>query len=160
MNEQLFGELVVRFRKRLGISRAELGRRVGCDPSAIAHYELSMRQDRTSGGRHPQRGMAESLALALELSEAERHQLIAAAGYWPYDNMPWSDGFEALMQLARANEERLTATLAPLVDLLERIEALGLEAERIERFISPIQRLTRPRPTDWAREPLVSHSAV
>ncbi|HEU4425509.1 MAG TPA: BTAD domain-containing putative transcriptional regulator [Pilimelia sp.] len=67
------GALVRSHRRRFGLSQQELGRRSGISVRALRDIE----QDRV---RRPHLGSVHSLASALGLTEADRDQLLAAAG--------------------------------------------------------------------------------
>jgi transcriptional regulator with XRE-family HTH domain len=73
-SEHAFPSLLKRFRERSGLSQNSLAERAGRDPGTINRLE--------SGKRAPvNRQLIEDVARALDLGQAERAQLLAAAGH-------------------------------------------------------------------------------
>ena len=78
-----FGQLLRRVRVERGFSQNELARQAGYDPAYINRLE-SERSTRKDGQPHaPGRHVLLALAAALEMSYAERDQLLFAGGYAP-----------------------------------------------------------------------------
>jgi transcriptional regulator with XRE-family HTH domain len=71
-----FGGLLRRWRERAGLSQNALARRMGVNPAYVNRLEHGGR------GAH-NRELVDGVATALELSAAERDQLLALAGHWP-----------------------------------------------------------------------------
>ncbi len=71
-----FATLLERYRERLDLSRNELARAIGCDPSHISRLERDERQP-------PRRDMVLALTEALRLTPEEGDRFLLAAGFAP-----------------------------------------------------------------------------
>lgn len=69
---QAFGELIRRYRLRVGLTQEELAERAEMSPRGLSYLE--------SGGRHPQPGTVRRLADALQLTDEERSSFMAIIG--------------------------------------------------------------------------------
>lgn len=72
-----FGDLLKHYRETLGLSQAKTAERAWFDHSYVSRLE--------SGARTPTVDAVHRLSAALELSETEHDQLLAAAGFLPKD---------------------------------------------------------------------------
>jgi transcriptional regulator with XRE-family HTH domain len=68
-----FSLLLERLREERGLSKADLAKRAGLDPSSITRFE--------QGNRHPDRETVLLLANTLTLPLVDRDRLLASAGY-------------------------------------------------------------------------------
>ena len=77
----LLASLLKSHRARSGLTQAALSRRIGCDHSYISLIE-SVRSGMS-------RQLAESAGRALDLDAYDAAQLLAAAGHWPWPDVPF-----------------------------------------------------------------------
>lgn len=83
MSGETFGQMLRRVRVERGFSQNELARQAGYDPAYINRMEAE-RSTRKDGALHvPGRHVLMALAGALDLSYAERDQLLFVGGYAP-----------------------------------------------------------------------------
>ena len=68
-----FPDLLVKFREERGLSKAELAKRAGLDPSSITRFE--------QGQRAPERPSIIQIANAMVLPGIDRDRLLASAGF-------------------------------------------------------------------------------
>ena len=92
-----FGELLRAHRERVGETRRGLGYLASVDPSYATRLERGLKQ--------PGRPVVEMLARGLKLDDTQTHELLAAAGYWP-----WSVGWNSDIECAAYPRPRLCAT--------------------------------------------------
>lgn len=96
----LLASLLQMHRLRAGINQSELSRRIGCDPAYINRIERSK-----NGMSRP---FVEDVARVLGLDAYDSAQLMAAAGYWPWPNVPFRDVLSMLECGASVNPLRET----------------------------------------------------
>lgn len=70
-----FGSTLKRFRETRRVSQSKLAERAGFDHSYVSRLE--------SGARTPTRDAVEQLAMAMELTQINRDELLASAGFLP-----------------------------------------------------------------------------
>ena len=96
----LLASLLRTHRERAGLNQSELSRRIGCDHAYINRAE------------HAKNGMSrpfvEDTARALGLDAYDTAQLLAAAGFWPWPNVPFRDVLSMLECGASVNQHRET----------------------------------------------------
>lgn len=73
LSARTFPDLLVRFREERGLSKAELAKRAGLDPSSITRFE--------AGQRAPERLSITQIADAMVLPGIDRDRLLASAGF-------------------------------------------------------------------------------
>lgn len=73
MPDDAFPALLERLREERGLSKAELAKRTGLDPSSITRFE--------QGSRDPERSTILQLADAMVLPRGDRDRLLATAGF-------------------------------------------------------------------------------
>jgi len=73
VEEPSFAHLLEHLRESRGLSKAELAKRAGVDPSSITRFE--------QGTRAPERATVLHLAQAMVLPMVDRDRLLAAAGF-------------------------------------------------------------------------------
>lgn len=94
-----FPGLLEQLREERGLSKAELAKRTGLDPSTITRFE--------QGARMPERETILQLAGAMVLPMADRDRLLASAGF---RSELWDDPL--LVELAQLLNERDIAPVA------------------------------------------------
>lgn len=91
--DMVFARLLERLREERGLTKADLAKRSGFDPSSITRFE--------QGVRDPERETVLTLADAMVLPLADRDRLLAAAGY---RSELWDDPL--LLELSQVLAER------------------------------------------------------
>lgn len=81
-----FGILLRSLRLSAGLSQNVLAKRAGI----VAAYVCRLEQGEHAW-RHPSRAVVTALARALGLDAYDTAQLLAAAGFWPWPNVPFRD---------------------------------------------------------------------
>ena len=120
VEEPSFAHLLQHFREIRGLSKAELAKRAGVDPSSITRFE--------QGTRAPERATVLQLAQAMVLPMADRDRLLAAAGF---RSELWDDPLlielaqllgEPTMPASVRNEVRSVIRMAIAYCKLQRLE--------------------------------------
>ena len=93
----LLASLLRAHRQRVGLNQSALSRLIGCDPAYICRIEKSK-----NGMSRP---FVEYAALALGLDAYDTAQLLAAAGFWPWPNVPFRDVLSMLECGASVNQQ-------------------------------------------------------
>lgn len=93
----LLASLLRAHRQRAGLSQSAMSRLIGCDPAYINRAE------------HAKNGMSrpfvEDTARTLGLDAYDTAQLLAAAGFWPWPNVPFRDVLSMLECGASVNQQ-------------------------------------------------------
>ena len=79
----LFSSLLATHRQRAMLSQNALARHIGCDPAYICRAEKA-----TQAMSRP---FVEIAARVLQLNAYDSAQLLAAAGFWPWPDVPFRD---------------------------------------------------------------------
>lgn len=79
----LLASLLKTHRQRFGINQSELSRRIGCDHAYINRVEKAKQS--------MSRPFVVDAARALNLDAYDSAQLLAAAGFWPWPDVPFRD---------------------------------------------------------------------
>ena len=117
-----FPALLERFRAERGLSKAELAKRTGLDPSTITRFE--------QGARMPERETILQLAGAMVLPMPDRDRLLASAGF---RSELWDDPL--LVELAQLlNEREIVATAREEARSVVRMVIAYLKMQRLQDF--------------------------
>ena len=120
VEEPSFAHLLEHLRASRGLSKADLAKRAGVDPSSITRFE--------QGSRAPERATVLQLAQAMVLPMADRDRLLAAAGF---RSELWDDPLlielaqllgEPSIPMAARNEVRSVIRMAVAYCKLQRLE--------------------------------------
>jgi len=118
----VFARLLERLREERGLTKADLAKRSGFDPSSITRFE--------QGARDPERETVLTLADAMVLPLADRDRLLAAAGY---RSELWDDPL--LLELSQVLAERsLPPSARNDVRTVVRMAIDYCRLQRLERF--------------------------
>lgn len=117
-----FPILLQRLREERGLSKAELAKRTGLDPSTITRFE--------QGARMPERETLLQLAGAMVLPMADRDRLLASAGF---RSELWDDPL--MVELAQLlNERGIAAAAREEARGVVRMAIAYLKMQRLQDF--------------------------
>ena len=126
-----FGGLLRRTREKAGLSRQELGGRVGLDASHIFRIE--------TGDRRPSRESALALADALGLDDQSINEWLLAAGFAP---MPLLTALRTAVRTRGTVRTRSAGVAAPShwdpAVWARRLESIGLRESAVERLMTAL----------------------
>lgn len=114
-----FQQLLLKLREERGLSKAELAKRAGLDPSSITRFE--------QGTRAPERPSIIQIADAMVLPTADRDRLLASAGF---RSELWDD--PSLVDLVvLLNDESISETAKSEVRSVLRMVTAFLRMQRL-----------------------------